>query len=129
MRPGNRLGATPARRSSFSSSLFCVYADDLAGEPLAFGVGMEVYRWLKKHKSVDDDKIIAKIADILKNDGVIAYKSMGGYNFMADPPQSLLTSSASTYIFLIFFLLSHLFRLAIYISIIIYITDVNSYSL
>ena len=32
-----------------------------------------------------------------------------------------------TYIFLIFFLLSHLFRLAIYISIIIYITDVNSY--
>lgn len=39
----------------------------------------------KKHKSADDDKIIAKIADILKNDGVIAYKSMGGYNFMADP--------------------------------------------
>ena len=39
----------------------------------------------KKYKSADDDKIIAKIADILKNDGVIAYKSMGGYNFMADP--------------------------------------------
>ena len=27
-------------------AVFCVCADDLSGKPLAFGVGMEVYRWL-----------------------------------------------------------------------------------
>ena len=32
-----------------------------------------------------DDAILDKAADILKNSGVIAFKSMGGYNLMADP--------------------------------------------